>query len=195
MADTLLHVCCAPCSIMCVETLRNKGIAPTAFWYNINIHPFTEYRQRRETMKAYAASIDLPLLMEDDYGLREFVQNVAGDISGRCAFCYRSRLEATARTAAERGFDSFTTSLLVSPYQNREAICRLGAELGEKYGVAFLPEDFRPWFHEGQERARELGLYMQKYCGCIFSEEERFSNKRKKELKREAARRQEEAAQ
>ncbi|MBR4875673.1 MAG: epoxyqueuosine reductase QueH [Clostridia bacterium] len=187
MKNTLIHVCCAPCSIMCIETLRSKGIEPTAFWYNNNIHPFTEYRARRDAMKAYAQSIDLPLIVEDEYGLRAFVQAVADNIAARCVFCYRSRLERTAQEAAARGFDSFTTSLLVSPYQNREAICKIGAELGAKYGVEFLPEDFRPYFHEGQDRASALDIYMQKYCGCIFSEEERFSNKRKKELKKEAA--------
>ena len=111
MKNTLIHVCCAPCSIMCVETLRQKGIEPTAFWYNNNIHPFTEYRERREAMKAYAASIDLPLIVEDEYGLRGFVQAVADNIAARCVFCYRSRLERTAREAAARGFDSFTVVL------------------------------------------------------------------------------------
>ena len=164
---------------MCIETLRNKGIEPTAFWYNINIHPFTEYRSRREAMKGYAASIGLPLIVEDDYGLRQFVTAVAGDIDHRCNYCYTARLERTAREAAERGFDSFTTSLLVSPYQNHEAIIAVGESMAEKYGVRFLPEDFRPYFREGQERARALEIYMQKYCGCIFSEEERYRKKKK----------------
>ena len=159
---------------MCIETLRQKGIEPTAFWYNINIHPFTEYRERREAMKAYAASIDLPLIVEDDYGIREFVRNVAENIAARCVFCYRSRLERTAKEAAARGFDSFTTSLLVSPYQNRELILETGAAIAARHGLEFLPYDFRPRFREGQERARELDLYMQKYCGCIYSEEDRY---------------------
>lgn len=164
---------------MCIETLRNKGIEPTAFWYNINIHPFTEYRSRREAMKGYAASIDLPLIVEDDYGLRQFVTAVSGDIDHRCGYCYTTRLERTAREAAERGFDSFTTSLLVSPYQDHEGIIAVGEKMAEKYGVRFLPEDFRPYFREGQERARQLEIYMQKYCGCIFSEEERYRKKKK----------------
>lgn len=185
--NTLIHVCCAPCSIMCIETLRNEGIEPTAFWYNINIHPFTEYRSRREAMKAYAQTIDLPLILRDDYGLRQFVTAVAGDIDRRCGFCYGSRLEQTAIEAHERGFDSFTTSLLVSPYQNHEAIVETGFRLGEKYGVEFLPRDFRPYFREGQQRARELEIYMQKYCGCIFSEEERYKKKKKSQNAQETA--------
>ena len=137
-------------------------------------------KHMEEAMKAYAQSIDLPLIVEDDYGLRQFVTNVADDIDHRCTFCYTSRLERTAREAAERGFDSYTTSLLVSPYQNHEAIIEIGTRLGEQYGVQFLPEDFRPYFREGQERARALDIYMQKYCGCIFSEEDRYKKKKKK---------------
>ncbi len=178
--NTLLHVCCAPCSIMSVEKLREKGVEPTAFWYNINIHPFTEYRARREAMKSYAAAIGLPLIVEDDYGLRQFVKNVADDIDGRCRFCYTSRLERTAQEAASRGFDSFCTTLLYSPYQNRDMMLEIGFAMGEKYGVRFLPEDFRPFFREGQDRARALELYMQKYCGCVFSEEDRYRKKKKK---------------
>lgn len=176
--NTLLHVCCAPCSIMCIEALKGKGIDVTAFWYNINIHPFTEYRARRNAMAEYAKSIGLELITDDNYGLREFVTAVGGDIDNRCGFCYESRLEKTAQKAAELGYDSFTTSLLISPYQKHEAIIETGHRLGEKYNLAFLDEDFRPYFREGQARARELELYMQKYCGCIFSEEDRYAKKK-----------------
>ncbi|MPN23814.1 Epoxyqueuosine reductase QueH [bioreactor metagenome] len=177
---TLLHVCCAPCSVACVDWLREDGIAPVAFWHNPNIHPFTEYRQRRDTMKDYAKQIDLPLLLEDEYGLRPFVQAVCGDLQHRCRHCYRCRLEAAAARAAREGLESFTTTLLVSPYQNYALLLETGREAGKKFGVAFLERDFRPRFREGQQRARELGLYMQKYCGCIFSEEERYQKRPKK---------------
>ena len=93
-------------------------------------------------------------------------------------------MERTARYAAEHGFEQFSTTLLVSPYQNRELICATGDAMGRKYGVEFVPFDFRPRFKAGQEEARALGLYMQKYCGCVYSEEDRFSNRRKKELHR-----------
>lgn len=176
---TLLHICCAPCSIACIRQLREEGIEPVGFWYNPNIHPFTEYRQRRNTLTEYAASIGLKLEMEDEYGLRPFVRAVAEDIDGRCPYCYRVRLEETARRAAEEGFEAFTTTLLVSPYQNHELLCQTGEEMGTRYGVKFLPYDFRPRFREGQAEARALGLYMQKYCGCVFSEEDRYRKKKR----------------
>ena len=192
--NTLLHTCCAPCSIHCVDSLRQEGIEPVSYWFNPNIHPYTEYRSRKTTLEQYASSIGLKLIIDNTYGLRSFVKAVIDDLDHRCFYCYQVRLEQTARYAAEHHFDSFTTTLLVSPYQKHEALIVAGEAAAQKYGVPFLYRDFRPGFKQGQEKARELDLYMQKYCGCIFSEEERFSNKRKKELKREAARRQEEAA-
>jgi len=181
MARLLLHICCAPCSVACIEQLREEGIEPTGFWYNPNIHPFTEYRARRDTLVGYAKEIGLPLILEDVYGLRPFVQAVCADIDHRCAYCYACRLEETARYAAAHGFDSFTTTLTVSPYQNHPLIFETGARVAQQYGVQFIPYDFSPRFREGQAKARKLGLYMQKYCGCIFSEEDRYCKKKKKD--------------
>ena len=180
----LLHICCAPCSVACVKVLREEGVEPAGFWYNPNIHPFLEYKVRRDTLRQYAGDIGLELREEDFYGLRAFTAAVAGDSDHRCGWCYASRMERTAQYAAANGFGRFSTTLLVSPYQIRELICAIGARMGEKYGVEFVPYDFRPRFQEGQEEARTLGLYMQKYCGCVYSEEDRFSNRRKKELHR-----------
>ena len=180
--NTLLHICCAPCANQCIEVLRGDHYAVTGYWYNPNIHPFTEYRSRRNCLRDYAKTINLPLIERDDYGLRPFVRAVAENIAGRCVKCYEMRFFRTAQYAAEHGFTQFTTTLLVSPYQDRELICAVGKKMGEKYGVEFVPHDFRPRFKEGQEEAREAGLYMQKYCGCVYSEEDRFSNRRKKEL-------------
>lgn len=91
------------------------------------------------------------------------------------------RLEQTAKYAKENGYDAFSTTLLISPYQNHEALKQIGEELAQKYNLIFLYRDFRPGFREGQNEARELGLYMQKYCGCIFSEEDRYSKQIKKD--------------
>lgn len=176
----LLHICCAPCAIMCVKTLRQEGIEPTGYWDNPNIHPYTEYRTRRQTLEEYARSIGLQLIIGSKYGLRTFLSNVGQDYAGRCLHCYRLRFEAAAKYAAENGFTHFSSTLFVSPYQNHELMLRAAQEAAEKYGVAFLHRDFRPWFREGQEEARALGLYMQKYCGCIFSEEERYQRRKKK---------------
>jgi len=172
----LFHCCCAPCSIASVESLIAERITPTLFWYNPNIHPLTEYRNRRDALSQFASDQKLPLITFNDYGLDLFLRSVGNEtgIPGRCGVCYQLRLEKTAAFAAEHGFDTFSTSLLISPYQQHETIQRLGEKLAAKYGVAFLYRDFRPLFRKGQSSARSLGLYMQKYCGCIFSEKERY---------------------
>ena len=176
----LMHTCCAPCSVMCIETLRGEGIEPVCYWYNPNIHPFTEYRARRNTLREYTAGIGVCLEERDEYGLRLFLTEVDGAFDARCPVCYRLRLDETARYAAEKGFAAFTTTLLISPYQNHELLIEAGNVAAKRYGVPFLYRDFRPYFREGQERARELGLYMQKYCGCVFSEEDRYKKRKKK---------------
>ena len=177
MEHTLLHCCCAPCSLSCIAPLRAEGIEPTALWYNPNIHPWKEYEARRDCLLHYAPAIGMEIRVWEDYGLREFVRAVAGDIDHRCAYCYSHRLEGTARYAAEHGFPSFTSTLLASTYQDHEAIARAAEHWGQVYGVAFLYRDFRPNFRAGNARARELGFYMQKYCGCVFSEEDRYRKK------------------
>ena len=177
----LLHICCAPCSVACIQQLRSEGIEPVGFWYNPNIHPFTEYRARRNCLREYAQSIGLELIEIDEYGLRPFVQAVANNIDGRCAYCYAVRLGKTAQYAAEHGFDAFCTTLTVSPYQNTPLIFEIGKKLAGQYeGLEFAPYDFSPHYREGQAQARELGLYMQKYCGCVFSEEDRYCKKKVK---------------
>lgn len=171
---TLLHVCCAPCANQCIDALRADGQELTAYWYNPNIHPFTEYRARRNCLREYAASIALPLAERDDYGLRPFVRAVAEDIEGRCVKCYEMRLFSAAEYAAANGFDSFSSSLFISPYQNHELLKEVAERAADEFHVRFQYRDFRPLFRAGQERARELGFYIQKYCGCVFSEQERY---------------------
>ena len=178
----LLHTCCAPCSVYCIKSLRQEGIEPTVFWFNPNIHPYTEYKARRDTLRQYTSSIGVQAIFEENYGLREFCKNVVDDLNNRCVkYCYRIRLEQTAKYAKENGYDTFSTTLLISPYQNHEALKKIGEEMAEKYGLEFLYRDFRPGFRQGQAEAREIGLYMQKYCGCIFSEEMSSLARQKKE--------------
>ncbi len=170
-----MHTCCAPCSVYCIDSLRAEGIEPTCFWYNPNIHPYTEYKTRRDCLKEYTKKVGAELIIEEDYGLDEFCKNVVDDIPNRCVnYCYFKRLSETVRFAAENGYDAFTTTLLVSPYQKHEELKKVCEELEKMSGVKFLYRDFRVGFREGQDKAREAGLYMQKYCGCIFSEEDRY---------------------
>ncbi len=175
----LLHACCAPCANMPIDALRAAGHELSAYWYNPNIHPFTEYRSRRNSLTDYCATIDLPIILHDDYGLRPFVREVAQDIDGRCVKCYEMRLFSAAKTAKENGFDAFTSSLFISPYQNHELMRDVAYRAAEEFGVQFYYEDFRPMFRDGQTRARELGFYMQKFCGCVFSEQERYQKPNK----------------
>ena len=179
MEKVLMHICCAPCANRPIESLRQEGIEPVGFWYNPNIHPYTEYQARKRTLEEYSKEIGMKLVIGGTYDLRPFVTAVAGNIDARCGYCYRCRMEVTAKYAAENGFSAFTTSLLISPYQDHELICTMARKAGEQYGVEFLYRDFRPLFRDGQDFAREHGMYMQKYCGCIFSEEERYRKKKK----------------
>lgn len=181
--NLLIHLCCAPCGNAPIAKLQNDNHNISALWYNPNIHPFTEYRSRKQSVIDFTKEKNIPLFMEDDYGLRSFTQAVIGDLSARCPHCYRIRLEKTAQIAKENWFDGFTASLLISPYQNHELLRKIGEELGETYDIPFYYEDFRPLFREGQSYARENEFYMQKYCGCIFSEEDRYTKKKSKAKK------------
>ena len=172
----LLHTCCAPCSVYCIQKLRKDNIEPVVYWYNPNIHPYMEYKTRRDTLKEYTKSIGIKAIFEENYGLRDFCKNVINDLDNRCQYCYRIRLERAVQYAKENGYDAFCTTLLISPYQNHEKLKQTGEELEKEYGIHFYYQDFREGFRQGQNEARELGLYMQKYCGCIFSEEIRYYN-------------------
>ena len=184
MNTVLLHCCCAPCSLSCIDPLRSEGLEPVAFWYNPNIHPWKEYQARRDCLLEYAPTIGMEVRVREDYGLKDFVRHVAADIEHRCAYCYAVRMEETARYAAEHGFTHISTTLLVSPYQNHEGIVAAAERFAGEYGVTFLYRDFRPNFRAGNQRARELGFYMQKYCGCVFSEADRYQ----KQILRDQAR-------
>lgn len=179
----LLHICCAPCSVMCIEKLREENIDITGFWYNPNIHPYMEYKSRRDCLKEYSKNILLDVIYKDEYGLREFTKNVVNILDNRCSYCYMVRLNETAKYAKENGFDAFCTTLLISPYQNHEKIIEIGNSIAKKYGIKFYYYDFRPYFREGQSKAREMQFYMQKYCGCIFSEEDRYLKQIQKDKK------------
>ena len=174
----LMHTCCAPCSVYCIDNLREQNIEPTLYWYNPNIHPYKEYQARRDCLKDYANNIGITAIFEEEYGLKEFCKNVIDDLENRCTnYCYKVRLEKTIQYAKQNGYDTFTTTLFVSPYQKHDQLKKICEELAQKYDINFLYIDFRAGFRQGQAKARELGLYMQKYCGCVFSEEMRYYNR------------------
>lgn len=142
-----MHTCCAPCSVYCIDSLRAEGIEPTVYWYNPNIHPYQEYKTRRDTLKEYAKMIEVNAIFEEEYGLKTFCKNVIGDLDNRCTnYCYRVRLEQTAKYAKENGFDTISTTLLVSPYQKHDVLKQQGINIARKYGLEFLYRDFRVRF-------------------------------------------------
>lgn len=171
----LLHICCAPCAIYPVKEMRSNGLEVTGFFFNHNIHPYTEYRKRLDTVGEYAEKIDLEVIYRDEYRLEDFLEAVAVTPGERCLYCYSSRLEAVAATAAELGFDAYSSSLLYSRYQKHDAIKELGERFGIKYGVSFHYDDYRRGWKEGIEISKKMGLYRQQYCGCIYSEKERYA--------------------
>lgn len=173
----LMHTCCAPCSVYCIDTLRKEGIEPTLYWYNPNIHPYTEYKARRDCLKEYANSINVQAIFEENYGLDEFCREAVKDLQARCTnYCYPVRLRKTFEYAKENGYDTVTTTLLYSIYQKHDFIKEYMEQLSKEFEIDFLYRDFRVEFWEGHQKAHDIGLYMQKYCGCIFSEEDRYSN-------------------
>ena len=177
----LLHICCAPCSIMSIKKLREDNLDVTGFWYNPNIHPYMEYRARRDAFRNYSRLIDLPVIYKDEYGLDEFCKKVINNLKNRCSSCYAERMTVVAKYAKEHGYDAFCTSLLYSPYQNHEELKRVCEEIAKAFDIDFYYYDFRPFYREGQEEAKRLGIYMQKYCGCIFSEEDRYEKRIERE--------------
>jgi hypothetical protein len=171
----LLHICCAPCAIYPLKALRGEGHETTGFFYNPNIHPYTEFERRREALAAYSRVSLLRLIVDETYDLHAFLKAALDAGADRCAACYRMRLDAAFRKAAEEKADAVTTTLLYSIYQRHEVIAAVAEELSSRYETPFLYKDFRPGWKEGQAEARSLGIYRQNYCGCIFSEYERFA--------------------
>jgi len=178
METIALHACCAPCAASVAPLLRASGAEPIAYYANPNIHPAMEWLTRLEALQQYAAMVGLEVDFEPEYGLSRFLGTTLG-LKGvdRCRRCFTMRLAATAEWAARRGLERFTTTLLVSPYQDRDAVIEAGEEAASQYGVDFVGTDFRAEFRHGQARAKELGLYRQAYCGCVFSEAERYAKR------------------
>jgi len=170
----LLHVCCGPCAAFPVKQLRETGYEIVGFFYNPNIHPYKEFLRRLETAQEFAQKVELDLIIDNRYTLEEFLGKALSAPDGRCSMCYEIRLREAARFAKVNGFDCFSTTLLVSPYQKHELIRSLGERIAHEESITFQYIDFRPGWSDGVKISRELDLYRQPYCGCIFSEKERY---------------------
>lgn len=173
----LLHICCAPCSVYTIREFRGEGAQLTGYFYNPNIHPYTEFSKRLETLNEYAKVVMLPLSVDASYDLEDFCRGALPLGRDRCLFCYRLRLEKTFQKAAREKFDGVSTTLLYSKYQRHDDIRAIGDELAGAFGIPFIYRDLRKGWQEGIEGSRKLNMYRQQYCGCIFSEKERYERK------------------
>lgn len=170
----LLHICCAPCTIYPLKVLRAEGHDVTGFFYNPNIHPYTEFQKRLSAVSDYATLQLLPVAVDDTYDVEAFLKATLPLGRDRCLACYRMRLERAFVEAHKHEAEALTATLLYSKYQRHEDIAAIAGELSAEYGVPFLYADFRQGWKEGQDESRRLGIYRQQYCGCVISEQERF---------------------
>jgi epoxyqueuosine reductase len=168
--NILLHICCAPCLLYPFSRLISQGFKIKGFYYNPNLYPQAEYLRRKDALETvsreFSLSVDYPQFRES-----EFFQVIGAheNLPQRCLICWSLRLRKTAQAAKQGGFSAFSTTLLVSPYQNHELLKQLGRQIAQETGVDFYYEDFRPGFKQAQAQAREKGIYRQKYCGCKYS--------------------------
>lgn len=170
----LIHTCCAPCTIYPLTALRNEGLDVRGFFFRNNIHPYTECLKRQETLESYSESMGFDVIYQQGYDLEGFLRNVAFREADRCTYCYHERLQSTALIAKRGKFDYFTSTLLYSKHQKHDLIKSIGESIGGSVGVPFFYRDFRKGWKEGIEASKRIGMYRQQYCGCIYSEKERF---------------------
>lgn len=170
----LLHTCCGPCTIYPVRALREAGWDVYGYFYRSNIHPFTECLKRQQALTDYADQIGLKIIVDEAYDLQGFLRNAAYRESDRCRVCYHSRLSAAAHIAKRGRFDGFSTTLLYSKFQKHDVIRFVGEAVAKETGIRFFYQDFRVGWKIGIDVSKSMGMYRQQYCGCIYSEKERY---------------------
>ena len=178
----LLHICCAPCAIYPLKTLREAGHDVVGLFFNPNIQPYSEYKKRLDTLTEYAGTVGLNLIFSDEYPMEDFLRNVVFREETRCRYCYHTRLIYAANVAKRGNFEGFTTSLLYSKFQDSDLIETLGKSAAKEKGVPFCCQDFSKGWKEGIDASKALGMYRQQYCGCIYSEKERFYKRPEKKI-------------
>ncbi len=173
--NILLHICCAPCEIYPAEALKEKGHVAAGFFYNPNIHPYSEYLKRKKEVERYSKEIGLNVTYSD-YDIEGYFQHIVYNeaLDNRCPVCWWLRMKKTAQFAKESAFDAFTTTLLGSPYQDHEVLKSVCGDVAKQADIKFYYEDFTKGFKEAHNKAKSNGIYCQNYCGCLFSEKERM---------------------
>ncbi len=172
----LIHSCCAHCAAYTVDYWREQGFEVSTLWYNPNIHPYTEHQHRRESMQSLARQTGLPLIVTEGYDIIEYFRQVVGNEAERCRYCFQLRLSKTAEVAHQREFDAFTSTLLISPHQKHDLLREIGDKLAEEKGVDFLYADLRKHYSDSRRITKGKNLYRQQYCGCLYSEWERYGS-------------------
>lgn len=178
----LLHVCCGPCTAYPLEVLRSQGHEVKGYFFNPNIHPFREFKRRIKALVEFSEKKDFKVDIDRNYGLTEYLRQVVLHENRRCSICYDMRLEVVAERAAAGGFDAFTTTLLYSKYQRHAMIKEKSEALARKFAVQFFYQDFREGWQQGIDQSIAMDLYRQPYCGCIYSEQERYDKKMRKKI-------------
>jgi len=173
----LVHICCAPCAVYPFRKLWEEFEQVLGFWYNPNIHPFLEYQKRLEAVKIWAEKEKVKVIYKDEYDIKKFLRQLVYRESQRCFFCYRERLEKTAIFARRGKFDYFSSTLILSPHQNQKLLKTTMEVVGKEYGVEPYLKKIEEGWQKGRQLSREMNLYRQQYCGCIYSEEERYKKK------------------
>ncbi|MCL5993635.1 MAG: epoxyqueuosine reductase QueH [Firmicutes bacterium] len=179
MMDLLLHMCCGSCSTSSCKRFAELGYNVSGFFYNPNIHPYHEFLRRQEALAEFCAKGKVPLQISAAYQPERYFSRVMVELENRCLHCYRLRLEETALRAKELGIPCFATTLAISPYQNHELLRQEGEKAGERHSVKFIYADLRPEYRESVNLSKAMGLYRQSYCGCIFSEKERYRKEKR----------------
>lgn len=174
--NLLLHICCACCLYAPLNELRKEGFEVTGLFYNPNIHPFLEFRRRLKALRVFQESDPIPVIYYEEYGIREYLKNVDYEGDDRCADCYALRLKFTADYAKNNGFDAFTSTMLFSVYQNHEQLKMISENLSREHTVDFVYRDYRHLSECSHDIARKKMIYRQGYCGCVFSEYERYKD-------------------
>lgn len=182
----LVHICCGPCSIAPLKYLLKGTSEVCGFFHNPNIHPKKEFLLRLEAAKTLARHLSLDVIYDEAYRPLPFIKGQkasSGDPNAthppkasRCLYCYATRLEETAKAAVANGFDAFSSSLLYSTSQRHGEIASIGVDLERKYGIIFYYKDFRAFWQAGLDESKALGIYRQKFCGCVYSRIERYAN-------------------
>lgn len=170
----LLHTCCGPCTIYPLSILREQGMTVMGFFYRHNIHPYQECLRREETLREWSVAVDLKVIYQEGYDLEGFLQQMVHREKQRCPICYHDRLRTTALMAKRGKFDTYTSTLLYSKHQRHDLIREIGESVGKQVGVPFLYADFREGWQTGIEASKAAGMYRQSYCGCIYSEKDRY---------------------